>query len=247
LAWNFAPIFIQDVAAAYDRIGRLKWSEKELQVDSTQPAMYYYFSHTLLNGKPLLQINYVIWYSARAGRLSPWYERGRLDGLTVRLSLDSQAKIIVIDVINNCGCYHLFAPRKEEVEGLTTGPAGLGPFVPQWLPEIPPERRLGVRVNSGWHQVQRLFAPQDLPPAISYQLVPYEILEALPREDGRTESIFDCRGIVKGSDRIERFFFFPMGVPRVGFMRQRGHHAVEFIGRAHFDDPDLFQQYFRFR
>jgi hypothetical protein len=30
-------------------------------------------------------------------------------------------------------------------------------------------------------------------------------------------------------------------------MRQRGHHAIELIGRGHFDDPDLFNQSFLFK
>jgi hypothetical protein len=30
-------------------------------------------------------------------------------------------------------------------------------------------------------------------------------------------------------------------------MRQRGHHAIELIGRAHFDDPHLFDQSFTFK
>ena len=28
-------------------------------------------------------------------------------------------------------------------------------------------------------------------------------------------------------------------------MRQRGHHPIERVGRAHFDDPDLFDRNFR--
>jgi hypothetical protein len=38
-----------------------------------------------------------------------------------------------------------------------------------------------------------------------------------------------------------------MGVPQVGSMRQRGHHAIKFVGRAHFDDPHLFDEHFEFK
>lgn len=69
----------------------------------------------------------------------------------------------------------------------------------------------------------------------------------LPHEDGRAESIFDARGVAKGSERVERFILFSMGIPSVGSMRQRGHHAIELIGRVHFDDPDLFDQSFIFK
>jgi hypothetical protein len=29
-------------------------------------------------------------------------------------------------------------------------------------------------------------------------------------------------------------------------MRQRGHHAIKLVGRAHFDDPQLFDESFEF-
>jgi hypothetical protein len=38
-----------------------------------------------------------------------------------------------------------------------------------------------------------------------------------------------------------------MGVHQVGKMRQRGHHAIKFVGRAHFDDPYLFDKHFEFK
>ena len=35
-----------------------------------------------------------------------------------------------------------------------------------------------------------------------------------------------------------------MGVPEPGAMRQWGRHATAFVGRRHFDDPDLLERYF---
>jgi hypothetical protein len=95
--------------------------------------------------------------------------------------------------------------------------------------------------------VQRLYPTKDVPEPVLYELVSYDVLEALPRQDGRTESIFDAAGIVKGTERIERFILFSMGIPDIGSMRQRGHHAIELIGRVHFDDPDLFDESFVFK
>jgi len=63
---------------------------------------------------------------------------------------------------------------------------------------------------------------EEAPDSVPYELVPYEVLETLPHEDGRTESIFNEHGIVKGSERVERFILFSMGIPSVGSMRQRG-------------------------
>jgi hypothetical protein len=79
-----------------------------------------------------------------------------------------------------------------------------------------------------------------------YRLIPYERIESLPRDQEMFESIFNPRGIAKNSWRIEPLIFFPMGIPDVGSMRQRGQHAIKLVGRAHFDDPDLFHQNFEF-
>jgi hypothetical protein len=244
---HFAPVFIQDVSAPYDRVGRLVWNGECPDVDQEKPAVYYYFSNAFLKGKPILQINYVIWYSERAGQRAPSIERGRLDGLTLRVSLDDHGKPFMVDVVNDCGCYHFFAPEKGRVDRIISKPLRFDPFIPQWLPDILPGQRFGVRLNSGWHQVQRLVSAKDFPEPIPYELVPYDVLEVLPHEDGRTESIFNSKGIAKCSERIERFILFSMGIPKIGSMRQRGHHAIELIGRAQFDDPTLFDESFVFK
>ncbi len=246
LVESFAPIFIQDVAASYDRLGQIVWKDHRVEVNPEKLTVYYYLSHAFLKGSAVLQINYVIWFSERAGKRPPLIEQGHLDGLTARVSLDAEGKPFMFDVVNDCGCYHFFAPEKEQVKGILSQPVRFDPFIPQWLPSVSPGERLGIRINSGWHQVQRLIPVREPSDSISYTLVPYDILEALPHEDGRRESIFDAKGIVKGSARVERYILFSMGIPSIGSMRQRGHHAIELIGRVHFDDPYLFDQNFVF-
>jgi hypothetical protein len=243
----FAPIFIQDMAASYDRLGEVRWKNHRIEVNPEKPTVYYYLSHAFLKGELILQINYVIWYSERAGERPPSIEKGHLDGLTARISLDGQGSVFMVDVENNCGCYHLFAPDRDRIDRILSRPLMFDAMVPQWLPEISAGERLGIRINSGWHQVQRLISVKEASDPVPYELVPYEVLEMLPHEDGRTESIFDERGIAKGSERVERFLLFSMGIPSVGSMRQRGHHAIELIGRVHFDDPRLFDQNFAFK
>jgi len=244
LLLRFAPIFYQDVAAPYDWPGKVVWNKDRVSINTRKPTVYYYFSFAFLKGEPVLQINYVIWYLERKGPSTPWIERGHLDGLTVRLTLAPDGEPFMVDVMNNCGCYHFFVPSEKFVQRQVLKPIQPDAFVPQWLPDLSPQKRLGIRINSGWHQVQRIQAENTPPGAIAYQLIPYTVLEMLPREDGRTESIFNDKGIGKGSNRIEPLLLFSMGVPDVGSMRQRGHHAIELVGRAHFDDPDLFEQNF---
>jgi hypothetical protein len=79
-----------------------------------------------------------------------------------------------------------------------------------------------------------------------YRLAPYEELETLRDADGRARSMFDADGIAYDSPRIEPLIFFSMGIPAVGSMRQRGHHAIRLVGRAYFDDPLLFEKSFEF-
>lgn len=247
LAEFFAPVFVQDTAGLYDRMGRITLDGARPDVDPLRPAVYYYVSYALLQGRPVFQLNYVIWTSGRAGRKSPRIERGRLDGLTFRISLDPKGRPFMVDVMNNCGCYHFFVPSRRAVVEARSRPYGLEPFVPQWLPELTQEERFTVRINSGWHQVERLTAAEVPGNAVEYELIPYGALESLPDGEGRRESMFDAKGIARGTGRIEPLVFFSMGIPSIGSMRQRGHHAIELTGHAHFDDPGLFEENFRFR
>jgi hypothetical protein len=242
----FAPVIYQDVAADYDKIGEVMWQDNKVSINAARPTVYYYFSHARLKGVPVLQLNYVFWYSARNGRNSPWIERGPLDGITVRVSLDYDGYPFMVDIMNNCGCYHFFVPRKVMVKRILPAPMAIDAFVPTWLPDSFPQERLVVRINSGWHQVNHMEAgviPAEFRP---YELISYDRLEQLPRDEQTSESIFNSKGIVKNTGRIEPLIFFPMGIPDVGSMRQRGHHAIKLVGRSHFDDPDLFDNNFIF-
>lgn len=57
-------------------------------------------------------------------------------------------------------------------------------------------------------------------------------------------SLYAPDGLVRGTERGERFLFWPMGIASAGAMRQWGHHATAFVGRRHFDDVDLIEQRF---
>jgi hypothetical protein len=242
-----APVIYQDVAADYDMIGEVAWQENKVSINPIRPTVYYYSSCARLKGLPILQLNYVFWYSARNGPLSPCIERGPVDGLSVRVSLDNDGHPFMVDIMNNCGCYHFFVPNHQKVAELIPAPDALDAFVPQWLPASYPQERLRLRIISGWHQVSHINGAMTAAAFLPYQLVAYDRLETLPRQDQTYESIFNSKGIVKNSERIEPLIFFPMGIPDIGSMRQRGHHAVKFIGREHFDDPDIFDKNFVFR
>jgi len=241
-----APIFNQDIVADYDNIGQIIWNDKQVRVDPLKPVVYYYITYAFFKGEPVLQLNYAFWYLGRDGPNPPSIERGPLDGITVRITFDPQGQPVMSDIMNNCGCYYFFVPRKERVKRIIPQPKATDPLAPAWLPQSFPQKRLKLRINPGWHQVQHVDAGEIPPDGMPYELVAYDALEMLPHPDGRTESIFDATGIAKDSPRLEPLIFFPSGIHDIGSMRQRGHHAIKLVGRAHFDDPELFDKSFEF-
>ena len=73
-------------------------------------------------------------------------------------------------------------------------------------------------------------------------------LTRLPLKAGQgTASLFDENGFVPGTERLEWVVLWPMGIEKPGAMRQWGHHATAFVGRRHFDEPELIARYFRRR
>jgi hypothetical protein len=152
----------------------------------------------------------------------------------------------MLDIMNNCGCYHLFVPPKNRIQRVLPSPLAIDAFIPRWMPESFPQHRLSLRINSGWHQVDNIATARTISEFIPYRMKPYDELEMLPHGDAAHASIFNSSGIAKNTGRIEPLIFFPMGIPEVGSMRQRGHHAIKLVGRAYFDDPDLFNQNFEF-
>ena len=66
----------------------------------------------------------------------------------------------------------------------------------------------------------------------------------MTRLEGGRRSAFAPDGLVSGTERLERFFFWPMGIASAGAMRQSGRHATAFVGRRHFDEADLVERRF---
>lgn len=247
LAEAFAPVLIQDISAEYDLPGEVAWINGRVVILGDRPTVYYYFTHALVHNQPILQINYSLWYSRRDGPLPPSIEKGPLDGLTLRVNLDPSGQALMFDAMNTCGCYHLFIPDKSKIEQQIPKAFRADALVPQELPTGLPFSLLQVRINSGWHQIQRVTLSPAKNQGKTYSLVPYAALESLPLGDGRFASLFTPQGIAKDSWRIEPWLLFSMGIPDVGYMRQRGHHALELVGRSHFDDPGLLEENFRFK
>lgn len=245
---QFAPILEIDAAGNEDRIGALGWQKAErLEVDTEAPTVYHYLSYARFGGHLLPQLNYTIWFAAREREGAFDLLGGHLDGITWRVTLDLDGKALIADAVHNCGCYHLFFPSPQIA--LKRRPATLEEtaYTPQTLPETAAGEHLTIRIAHHTHFIERVLASplnNDDAGALRYVQLDYDVLRSLPLPDGGSRSAFGADGIVPGTERNERYLYWPMGVPNTGAMRQRGHHATAFVGRRYFDDPLLFEKSF---
>lgn len=249
LAHSWAPTlrqFINKDHGTDNLIGRVYRHHNGIQIDTQQPTVYYYTSHTLLQGQPTIQINYVFWYAANHSKELAWWARGNLDGFTLRYTLTRSGQLAMVDLIKNCGCYHGFIPDDNLFDITNLKQTQRSAQILQALPQQQERQRLQF-ILSDSQQILHVDADtgedHDTQP---YLLRPYNDLEQLADENGTIGSLFDQRGIVPNTTRAERVFLFPMGIKSVGSMRQRGHHPITLIGRDHFDNPNFFDETFHY-
>ena len=254
----FAPVFEIETGAAYDRIGRLHWpAAGVLAVDHAEPVVYYrvvFARHRDFGDQPLTQIVYTVWFAERPRNHALDLLAGHLDGVMFRVTLSPDGEPLLYDSIHPCGCYHLFFPTAR----VQPVPAPDGEvewaFVPATLPVHSAGARVAVRMATRTHYLVKVALDAfDGPGAAeSYTLLPEGDLRSLPRgsessseSSSERRSAYDPDGMIRGTERGERVFFWPMGIPSAGAMRQWGHHATAFVGRRHFDDADLIDKRFR--
>ncbi|MEX0960454.1 MAG: hypothetical protein WDZ63_14335 [Burkholderiales bacterium] len=244
---TFAPVFEVETTGGYDRIGRLHWEGGAApSVDIAEPVVYRHLAHARYREQTLVQLVYLAWFPERPKDHAFDLLGGPLDGLMWRVTLAPDGETVLYDSIHPCGCFHMFFPTPR-VEGLPA-PSSLieWAFVPAGLPRMHEPRRLAVSVQTGTHYLRDV-APDAGGEGQTYAFEDYDRLHSLPLRNGGTRSAFRPDGLVPGTWRGERFFFWPMGVPSAGAMRQWGTHATAFVGRRHFDDADLIEKRFLIR
>jgi hypothetical protein len=244
---TFAPVVEIDQISSDDAIGALIRFGRFTTVDVDQPQIYTQLSHTRVQGRVLLQLNYVAWFSARPKRGVLDTLGGHLDGLTWRVTLDEDGRPLLFDSMHNCGCYHLFVltPRVRPRPSAAVWDDPL--LVAQTLGDAWAGERLTLRAEAGSHYLYRVLQNDRGAAAVrNYELRPYLDLRSLPGADGTIGAVFDEQGLIRGSERLERYLFWPMGIAEPGAMRIMGRHAIAFVGRRHFDDSDLLEKNFIF-
>ena len=252
-----APALEVDTVDANDRLGQLIWGEggKRILVDTTRPLAYARIAYTRLAGRVVPQLVYTFWFPSRPAQNYFDVLAGHLDGLVWRVTLGPDLQPLVYDSIHPCGCYHQFYPtervraRPGPIQGQGAYDEGL--FVPQSVDAPRDGERQMLRVAARTHYLRQVTNVTDeTAGAIEYPLRDDNDLRALPwpseSAPSGTKSAYDSAGLIAGSERLERLLFWPMGITSAGQMRQWGRHATAFVGRRHFDDPDLFERYFEF-
>jgi len=239
-----APVWEMDVATADDQTGAPYWRAEGIPtVDAAAPVAYRYLSHVRWRGESLVQLNYLIWFAARPRTGAFDLLGGPLDGVLWRVTLDRSGQPLLYDSIHACGCYHLLFPGPALRLRPDTANWAEPPLVPQPAPAVGEGERIVIRLASGSHYLQRVYANQP-GAATALEAREYATLYAVPVEKGPPRSLFGPDGLVAGSERAERWLLWPTGVPSPGAMRERGRHAIAFVGRRHFDDADLLDRLF---
>jgi hypothetical protein len=250
IAAAYAPSFEIAISADYDRFGKLRWRRDAAvpSVDASQAAVYVHPAYTRYrdgNGgeRILLQMVYTIWFPERPPLGGVDLLAGTLDGVVWRATLAPDGEPVIYDSIHPCGCYHQFFPTPRARPRPAPDPEEEWAFVPQTLPRVAEGERPVVRIASRTHYIERVSLVRGADSVARYALRDYDELRSLPRPGGR-RSAFGPDGLIAGTERSERFLFWPMGIESAGAMRQWGRHATAFVGRRHFDDADLLERRF---
>lgn len=228
-----------------DKLGAMFYRESgELGVNLEHPKVYSAISYTRFDGDVLLQLNYHFWFPRRSGDN---IYAGALDGVTWRVTLDHQSRPLIFDTIHQCGCYHLVftMPSISDLKRPSTSEKPII-FELNDLPNqgSPYQGSWEIGIEPGNHYVTQV--TQSVTNSGDERTIPYDI-EAYAQmlalaSPTRVESVFSSSGIIKQSERGERWLLWPLGVPNAGAMRQAGLQATAFIGQRHFDDAFLFEE-----
>lgn len=275
LAGYFAPVFVQQVRpdASYgvneDRIGKIclagSADDIHVQVDTSQPTVYWTHSQARIGPKRYDQLSYVAWYPSRPALSKNDVQAGSIDGVVVRITLDGLHRPAIYEFVRACGCYHTlwvaeFVETTARSEfGLPTGDhqfaverdmAGRSLFLPALVRDdgTTPRRPL-VYVDSGSHLVLAISASDTgiqsdhLVEGQTYHLEPYESLTRLPLGNA-VASMFANNGLVHHASRKEGLLLAPTGMLKAGQPRQLGTMKIRMDDYDH-DDPRLLERNLR--
>lgn len=227
---KYAPVIVQGFQAGdkatrkynynADAFGTpvLSANMKSVKIDTQKPVVYSRIEQANISGKTLKQLVYVIWYPERpVGSV----DTGNIDGHVLRITLDAAGRPILFEATQTCGCYHgLFASTqmeqwarrlnlKDSEHGayhLEKAVDGVAPWQIRSLIDVDPDSKPVMYLSAGTHQCKAIQFESSIPEHTQYQhqeyeLAPYHSLSKIHTEDGKTGSMFDEAGLVRGAKR----------------------------------------------
>ena len=244
---TYAPVFEVETTGAYDRPGALQWrSEEHPTVNPVQPVVYPRMTYARYRGRTLVQLVYTMWFGERPADHAVDILAGKLDGLVWRVTVGPDGRPLLFDTMHPCGCFHMFLPTPAAKALPAPEPGDEWVFIPATFPQVKEGQRVRLRLATRSHYLVDASVEADgSGTGHAYDFLDEAQLRSLPLPEGGFRSIYGPDALVPGSERLERFLFWPMGIPSAGAMRQWGNHATAFLGKRHFDDADLVEQRFR--
>ena len=243
---TYAPVFEVETTGEFDRPGALRWGDARHPVlDTQKPVVYQRLAYTRYGGRTLVQLVYTMWFGERPVDKSFDILAGGLDGVVWRVTLAPDGEPLVFDTMHPCGCYHMFFPTPLATVQPAPDPDDEWAFIPATLPRVQENQQVRLRIATRSHYLIDVGVQPVTAAARPYDVLDEQVLRSLPLPGGGYRSIYGPDALVAGTERGERFLFWPMGIPSAGAMRQWGNHATAFLGRRHFDDADLLERRFR--
>lgn len=237
MAVNFAPKIYVQQQSQDDRPGVPTLRSNTVGVDTNRPLLTWRLDFTYVDGAVLPQISWIVWFDRRTPEGSRDPYAGALDGLVWRTTFGQDGWPLVYDSIHPCGCYHMVFPTRHEAikqQGGLWTEARLQPL------SQTPWAQVALVVDSGAHFL-RAVLPADA--KVEFNDSATLALEDWQSTRIRFESALRDDGVIRGTERLERYWLWPSGVRSPGAMRDWGRHATAFIGEQHFDDFRVLESY----
>ena len=243
---HYAPIISLPNTDEDNHPGEITLTENNIPgFKSTSAFVYTTLTFGRYRGQVITQLNYSIWFKRRPAKGVVDILAGEFDALVWRVNLLPSGEVLAYDSIHQCGCWYRVYPgqgfRLESDKQFFQEPV----IAPKNLPTPQGNARVVLYLEADTHQLINVDVDSNSSANINkmhYSLLPYEVLYKLRNEKA---SIFDEAGILRNSQRPERWLLWTSGIESPGAMRDFGYHAIAFIGQRHFDDAYLLDFIYR--
>ncbi|MEE1672959.1 hypothetical protein SNR37_002370 [Agarivorans aestuarii] len=236
---KFAPQWLIENAHQDNLPGRPVWQGEQLQVDTNKATSFSLISYGRYKQQTIIQLNYVMWFKQRPELSAVDWVAGQHDAVIFRIHLTPQLEILAYDSIHLCGCwYTLMLPNDQAYQAVQDSSQE-----PVLMYRVDAQSKMRISISADTHHIVGLAPAEEHAElkTIEYQSLAWQQLNVLAKAE-LTKSVFDKQGYVHDSQRLERWFFWPMGVKQPGSLRRFGDHAISFVGERYFDQAYLLEE-----